>query len=464
MIAQAPQPDRASYYARAQLFSAKGDYARAIADYDKLLSIMPGDKIAQQQRQAAIAMQAELAKVHGSQTPAASPPKQAFVVPDPLAGPAWAPLIVQAKQLMDQRKYADAIARLNQALAADPHIEIALRLRSAALMLSGRFAESRADMDEVLKQKPDDSAMLATRAIASIALRQPDKAAADVERALALNPSNEMAYLGRGMLDRAAGKYQDAVADLDRAIALNPKDSAAYSERGLAYISLNRLDKALVDFDQSIALNPSNGVARGARGLALLMKGANAEGLVDIKEALDRDPNNQLAQVGQGLAMLVSGQYDRAIVALDRLIGKAGAFDTSARLLRARAYLSKKDPAAAMTDLDLVLGARPNEPEALQLRGIAFLALHDNDKALDDLSRAIAQRETVEGYFARAKVHEAQNDVGKATSDYQRATELNATSVFDRLAQAESKQKVQQLSKKIPCGNSARAAGEGTCL
>jgi tetratricopeptide (TPR) repeat protein len=373
-------------------------------------------------------------------------------------------LVVQAKQFMDQRKYPDAIARLNQVLAADPHMEIALRLRYAAYMLSGRIAEGRTDMDEVLKLKPDDSTVLASRAIASIALRQRDKAADDIARALAINPNNEMAYLGRGMINRANGKYNDAVADLDRAIALNPKDNAAYSERGLAYVSLNQLDKALVDFDQAIALNPSNGVARGARGLALLMKGSNEEGLLDIKAALDRDPNNELAQVGQGLAMLVSSQFDRAIVALNQLIGKTVAFDTSARLLRARAYLAKKDPVAAMTDLNLVLGTRPNEPEALQLRGIAFGALRENDKALDDLGRAIAQRETVEGYFARAKIHEAQNDVGKAASDYKRATELAATSVFDRLAQAESKQKVQQLSKRIPCGHSARGSGEGTCL
>jgi hypothetical protein len=34
--------------------------------------------------------------------------------------------------------------------------------------------------------------------------------------------------------------------------------------------------------------------------------------------------------------------------------------------------------------------------------------------------------------------------------------------VFDILAQAQAKQKIQQLSKKIPCGNSARK--DETCL
>jgi tetratricopeptide (TPR) repeat protein len=294
-------------------------------------------------------------------------------------------------------------------------------------------------------------------------MRQFDSAQSDIDRALALNPNNALAYLARGMAFRVTGKYQDALADFDRSISLGPKE-AAYTERGLAYISSNQLDKALVDFDKGLVLNPSSDLARAARGLVLLMKGNNAEGLLDIKSALDRNPNNQLAQVGQGMAMLVSGQYDRAIVALDQLIGKTVAYDAFARLLRARAYLGRNDTASAMTDLNLVLGTHPNDADALKLRGIAWSAMHEYDKALDDLTRAIAHRETVEGYFARAKIYEAQSKFDKATDDFRHATQLTATSVFDVLAQAASKQKIQQLSKRVPCGDSAHASGDGTCL
>ena len=122
--------------------------------------------------------------------------------------------------------------------------------------------------------------------------------------------------------------------------------------------------------------------------------------------------------------MVVSGQYDRAIVALNQLVGKNAAYDPFARVLRARAYLGQNDTASAMADLNLVLAARPNDPDALGLRGIAWSAMHENDKALDDLTKAIAQRETVEGYFARAKIYEAQSKFDKATDDFRRATQL----------------------------------------
>ncbi|MBV9982072.1 tetratricopeptide repeat protein, partial [Bradyrhizobium sp.] len=213
----------------------------------------------------------------------------------------------------------------------------------------------------------------------------------------------------------------------------------------------------------AIVLNPLNDTARAARGLALLAKGNSAEGLLDIKNALDRNPNNQLAQIGQGLAMLVSGQYDRSIVALNQLVGKPGGLDTLARLWRARAYLGRKDADSAMADLNVVLARQPTNLDALLLRGIAWSAKRDYAKALDDLSAAIAQRETVEGYFARAKAYEAQSIPGKAEKDYERATELRPTSVFDVLAQTESKQKIKQLSKQLPCGN-AQAAANAACL
>ena len=289
-------------------------------------------------------------------------------------------------------------------------------------------------------------------------MRQTDQAIADANHLISLDPNNSAGYLGRGMVNRVATKFQDAIIDLDRSISLNPKESAAFAERGQAYMGLLQIDKALVDFDQALVLNPANDAARAARGLALLLKGNTAEGLVDVKNALDRNRANQTAELGQGFAMLVSGQYDRSIAALNQLIGKNVAFDSFARLLRARAYLAKKDTAGAMTDLNQVLVARPNDADALRLRGIAYSTLREYDKALDDLSKAITQRETVEGYVARAGVYEAQNKVDQATSDYRRATQLTATNVFDVLAQAQSKKKVEQLSKRIPC------AKDGTCL
>ena len=58
--------------------------------------------------------------------------------------------------------------------------------------------------------------------------------------------------------------------------------------------------------------------------------------------------------------------------------------------------------------------------------GLGDLAFAEKqyDKALDDLGKAIAQKPTIERYFARAGVYEAKGDVDKATGDYRSATQM----------------------------------------
>ena len=113
-----------------------------------------------------------------------------------------------------------------------------------------------------------------------------------------------------------------------------------------------------------------------------------------------------------------------------------------------------------MPDLNTVLAVRPADVQALTMRGSAWSAMKEYPKALEDLNQAIEKQETVEEYVARAGVYEAQNKIGKASADFKRATELTPKNVFDVLAQTNAKQKVQQLSKRLPCGSKSDA----TCL
>ena len=473
-IAQGPKTDLAPYFVRAQLFSSKGDYTGALADLDVVLSAAPDNAAAKQLRQSTLAMQAELAKAQDKPqdkdkpkpAPSASPPAPDMVdqnAPPQAAQPgnsAGKQLIERARQLVTQAKYSDAVVLLNQVLAANPRDQAALQLRSAARSRLGQFAEARADLDELIKLRPNDVTTLAMRGTMSAAMRQPEQGLVDSEAALKINPNSAQALYSRGVINRQLKNVPAALADFDRAIAIDPKLSAAFYERGITHMSLNQLDKALTDFDQALALARVYDLAKAARGVVLLMKGNSAEGLADINAVLERNPSNQTAVVGRGMALITSGQFDRAIVALNSVVGKA-ADDTVARTLRARAYLGKGDLRNAMSDLDLILKAHPEDAVALTLRGNVWAAMRDYPKALKDLNEAVERKETIESLYARARVHEAQNDSQKAAADYRRATELVPRSVFETAAQANAKQKAQQLSKRIPCGSTG---GSGTCL
>jgi tetratricopeptide (TPR) repeat protein len=133
-------------------------------------------------------------------------------------------------------------------------------------------------------------------------------------------------------------------------------------------------------------------------------------------------------------------------------------------MLRARAYLLRKDSANAISDLNYVLTFRSGDPDALILRGIAFTGTNDYEKALADLNQGLGKIETVEGYFARAQIYEHKNDVPHATADFRRDAELKPGGLFDLIAQIEARKQVQQLSKRLPCGSSGRGGNDSGCL
>ena len=176
-----------------------------------------------------------------------------------------------------------------------------------------------------------------------------------------------------------------------------------------------------------------------------------------------RIQQNRVALLGRGLAMIISGQLDRAIVALNQVVGKS-TDDTVARLLRARVFLTRGDTKSAMSDVNAILGVRPGDAQALALRGMVWSAMREYSKALEDLDQAIARQETVENYLAPARVYEAKNDIEKASADFRRATEFPPKNVFETLAQTQAKQKIQQLSKRVPCGSMGRTEAGGACL
>jgi tetratricopeptide (TPR) repeat protein len=117
-----------------------------------------------------------------------------------------------------------------------------------------------------------------------------------------------------------------------------------------------------------------------------------------------------------------------------------------------------------MLDVDYVSSIQPGDPELLTVRGLIWSAMHDYDRAIDDLNQAVAKRETAENYIARGSAYEARNDTAQAASDFRHAIQLAPKNVFDVVAQTAIKQKVEQVSKRVPCGNSGGAAGDGTCL
>ena len=92
----------------------------------------------------------------------------------------------------------------------------------------------------------------------------------------------------------------------------------------------------------------------------------------------------------------------------------------------------------------------------------AWLVKKDYARALADLDQAMSlDQADLESYYFRARVYEAQGKNDLAIADLRKATGFSPRTVFEALAQADAKKRIEQLNKAIPCTSSGDA---GTCL
>jgi hypothetical protein len=69
-----------------------------------------------------------------------------------------------------------------------------------------------------------------------------------------------------------------------------------------------------------------------------------------------------------------------------------------------------------------------------------------------------------EGYYARAQLREQQGKLDLAIGDLRTAVEIQPKTVFEAMAQAEARKRIEQLARRNACGDAGAAAGPGTCL
>ena len=121
--------------------------------------------------------------------------------------------------LDELKRYEESLADLNRALELRPHDPVSLSNRAAILSNLNRNEEALAACDRALQLRPDDSATLGNRGIALLRLQRYEEALASFNRALDLQPDQPPHFYNRGCLFSVTGRYEEALRELSRAIA-----------------------------------------------------------------------------------------------------------------------------------------------------------------------------------------------------------------------------------------------------
>jgi ankyrin repeat protein/tetratricopeptide (TPR) repeat protein len=392
--ANAQTPEN-NYYFRAQERQRKGDYAGALADFDRAIALTPNDALAYGKR-------ADARRAEG--------------------------------------RFREALADYDRAIALNPGIETFFADRGKAKQEQGDLAGALADYDRALTMEPGDLNCLVDRAKTRLAQGDHAGAVADLTKVIGSNPNYVEAFYQRGIAKQAGGDPDGAIADFNQAILLDSSRPEYYRHNARAKEAKGDFQGAKRDLDYIVtlrkrrdAIDHSNAIAPAAmgvsdfywRGEARRAQGDLDGALADFERALMSDPNYEAALMGRCKARKEKGDLAGATADFDRAIALNASFpDVFADRLGGKGLTRDLDDTIAILDRPL---ARKSEARLLFLRGEARLAKGELDSARSDLGRAaVLANEAIEGGFFTKAWRRAEPKPASST-DFIRGTDAAQT-------------------------------------
>jgi tetratricopeptide (TPR) repeat protein len=228
-----------SYLERGNQWLEKGDWDRAIADYDLAVVFDPSSYRAFYNRGLARDRKGDLVGAISdySKTIDLNP---RFV----------AAYLNRGAALYEMGEIRSALRDFDRAIELNPREVKAYVSRGTARQKVGDTDGALADSTEAIRLDHRDDVAWGNRCGLRYVKQEYAAALSDCNQALQLNPHNDAAWGNRGLFRTAKGDAAGAVTDFDQALKLNPHETRVYWYRGAAYLLLGKLEEAGHDFNK----------------------------------------------------------------------------------------------------------------------------------------------------------------------------------------------------------------------
>ena len=233
-------------------------------------------------------------------------------------------MIDEGNALEEQGRIAEAMARYDAAVQADPRCARAHLNRGNILLAGAQFDKARSayelaiacephyaaahfnlgnlnyragEFECALRNyqvaigiRPDFAEAFVAMANALDSLGRTTEAVESYERALVINPDYAEAHFNLGMLATTHGHHDEAAKNLRRAVEIKPDFAQGHRSLGLVLSRLEQLDAAEASHRRALAIEPESDGILYELTMILLALGKSAEALKLIAPALERAP------------------------------------------------------------------------------------------------------------------------------------------------------------------------------
>src|SRR5579872_2566261 len=226
---------------------------------------------------------------------------------------------------------------------------IALIDEGNALEEQGRAAEAMARYDAAVQADPRCARAHLNRGNVLLATAGIEEARSAYELAIACDPRYAAAHYNLGNLHSRAGEYERALHDYQSAVAIKPDFANAFVAMGNALDSLGRTSEARESYERALAINPGDAGTHFNLGVLATAEGQHQQAADSFRKATDAQPDAAAAHHALGQVLSSLGHLDAAEASLRRALSIA------------------PESEVFLYDLTRVLLALNKSPDAVQL-------------------------------------------------------------------------------------------------
>ena len=244
--------------------------------------------------------------------------------------------VEQANNLLEQKKYFEAIAVYDQLLESDtPQASWLWLNRGYAWLRLAKYDEMLQSCSNATKIDPQVALAWNCRGEALYHLNKLKAALKSFDKAIAINPRLGIFWLNKSRILAELKQYSQAVAAREQGIKLlsksnqNDADSRhnlgiAYSQQGQNLLKLKQNKQALIAFNQSLKYLPNDLFAQQGVGIALYRLGFYNQAINVFTKILQRDNLTQKQQainwLYQGISLCETSQANVALEAFEQVL------------------------------------------------------------------------------------------------------------------------------------------------
>lgn len=282
------------------------------------------------------------------------------IKPDVKPDPELLVQLSDAAVLMKNARYADAGAKLNEALDRSfARMETGF-VMAELLRRTEEFEKASAIYAEILEQEPDFPEVHDKASFILYKLGDHEDALNEAKAALAENPNDAEAHKYAGLALDEAQRFDAAAAEYKEALRIKPDYASAHNNLALLLTHMHAYDDAIVEYKKAIAIDPGFALAHYNLGIAYMEKGDRAGEIREYREAKRLDPNDPRVRQNLGSALMQQDVH-AAVLELRELEQKFPDFEMC-HVCLGNALTAEGDVEGAETEYRTVIKLAPGDP------------------------------------------------------------------------------------------------------